>query len=192
MATTWHGEPLAAFVKGEFGEVWRRQRGPAPEEDRLSYREWLQQGIAPHLHPKNIVHVGRQLECSDPTRDRRVIEAIHRLPSRSLFSSHDRRVVFERAFADLLPQEVLRTRLSGLQNADWHFSLSVEHLRASLARYSESKRVRDFVNIDAVAAALDRWPDRRCLEGPLYRQSVYGVLPALSLASFLWVLEDLA
>jgi hypothetical protein len=41
-----------------------------------------------------------------------------------------------------------------------------------------------------VAAALDDWPEQRCLGGEMYRRCVYGVMPALALASFLWVEES--
>lgn len=118
-----------------------------------------------------------------------MVEAIHQLPSRMLFSARDRRPVFERAFADLLPREVLRTHLSGVQNADWHYSLNPSQLKRGLARYREVSRVQEFLDVDALASALDRWPTRRCLSGEQYRESVFGVLPALSLASFLWVEE---
>ena len=189
LAASWHSEPLAPFLKGDFARSWRRQHETGGEE-QPPYRRWLQEGIAPHLHPKNIVRVGRQLECTDPTRDRRVVEAIHRLPSRLLFSARDRRPVFERAFADLLPREVLRTHLSGVQNADWHYSLDATRLKSGLARYRDVPLVRAFLDVDALAGALDRWPTRRCLGGEHYRESVFGVLPALSLASFLWVQEQ--
>jgi asparagine synthase (glutamine-hydrolysing) len=184
----WHSEPLSEFITDEFRAIWQR----VPRQDSRgsrTYRRWVREGIQLQMHPQKIVHIGRNLESSDPTRDQRVIEAIHSLPSQMLFSAPDRRKVYERAFGDILPAEVLRTRTPGVQNTDWHLSIRPQEIRAGLARYSASSLVRQFVDIDAIAAGLDAWPAGRCLGGPVYRRCVFGIMPALSLASFLWV-ED--
>lgn len=186
MPSNWHSQPLGAFVTGDFGAAWRLSE-PSREVDLRTYRTWLREGIGPHLHPKNVIRVGRTLECSDPSRDRRVVEAIHSLPSRLLFSARDRRRVYERAFADVLPAEVVRNDASGVQNADWFLSISPEALKCGLHRYRSSPQVRAFLDTDAISKALQRWPGQRCVGGDTYRLCIFGILPALSLASFLWV-----
>jgi len=81
----------------------------------------------------------------------------------------DRRPIFERAFADLPPDEVLRPTLN-----------------EGLARYRQSPGVCELVDCEALGRILDRWPSKRTLAGPLFEEMVWGALPALSMASFLF------
>jgi hypothetical protein len=153
--------------------------------DARSYRQWLRNGIRISIGPNDVVRLGRRLEMTDPTRDRRLVELVHSLPARTLAGPANRRRIFDRAFGDLLPRQVLRPQARGRQNVDWHYNYRPDELRRGLARYAQSRIVREMIDCQALAAALDRWPDTRTLSGPVFEQMVWGVLPALSMASFL-------
>jgi asparagine synthase (glutamine-hydrolysing) len=177
--------PLGRFLRGPLRQAWLEDSDARSGEPQ-SYRQWLRAGIRVSIDSNDLAHLGRQLEMTDPTRDRRLVEFIHSLPARLLAGPNDRRPIFERAFADLLPDEVLRPRLRGRQNADWHHSFGRDDLERGLARYRQSPGVCELVDCEALGRILDRWPSKRTLAGPLFEEMVWGALPALSMASFLF------
>jgi asparagine synthetase B (glutamine-hydrolysing) len=176
--------PIVPFLRGALRESWQDNAGDVSGDAR-SYRQWLRNGIRISIGPNDVVRLGRRLEMTDPTRDRRLVELVHSLPARMLAGPADRRRIFDRAFGDLLPRQVLRPQARGRQNVDWHYNYRPDELRRGLARYAQSRIVRGMIDCQALAAALDRWPDTRTLSGPVFEQMVWGVLPALSMASFL-------
>jgi asparagine synthase (glutamine-hydrolysing) len=176
--------PITPFLRGALRQAWEDNAEAVSGEAR-SYRQWLRNGLRISIGPNDVVRLGRRLEMTDPTRDRRLIELVHSLPARLLAGPADRRRIFDLAFGDLLPRDVLRPRARGRQNVDWHHNYRPDQLRSGLTRYAQSQMVREMIDCQALAAALDRWPNTRTLNGPLFNQMVWGVLPALSMASFL-------
>jgi asparagine synthase (glutamine-hydrolysing) len=176
--------PVKPFLKGALLQAWEDNAEPVSGDAR-SYRQWLRKGIRISIGPNDVVRLGRRLEMTDPTRDRRLVELVHSLPARMLVGPADRRRIFDRAFGDLLPRQVLRPRARGRQNVDWHYNYRPDEMRRGLARYAESRLVRETIDCQTLGAALDRWPNSRTLSGPLFDQIVWGMLPALSMASFL-------
>jgi asparagine synthase (glutamine-hydrolysing) len=175
---------IVPFLKGPLRQAWQGETEVLTKEP-TSYRQWLRNGIRISIGPNDVVRLGRRLEMTDPTRDRRLVELVHSLPARLLAGPADRRRIFDLAFGDLLPREVLRPQARGRQNVDWHYNYRPDELKRSLAQYSQSRMVREMIDCPVLAAALDRWPSSRTLNGPLFEKMVWGVLPALSMASFL-------
>ncbi|WP_114227921.1 MULTISPECIES: asparagine synthase family protein [Sphingomonas] len=177
--------PLDGFVRGPFAVALREATtATAP---RLTYRKWLRRGVRISVNPNDVVTIGRELEQTDPTRDRGLVEFVHALPAAMLVGPDGRRDLFERAFGDLLPPAVLRPQRRGRQNVDWHLSYDPAQLAEAVRRYAEVPAVREWVDCDALLGALRDWPAERTLRGALYDRMVWGVLPAISLASFLAV-----
>lgn len=179
------GAPILDFLKDDLLEACR-QAFSGGASDGASYRQWLRQGLRVSIGPNDVVGIGRGLEMTDPTRDRRIVDFVNSLPADLLACPADRRRLFDAAFGDLLPPPVLRPKARGRQNVDWHFSYSPDQLRQGVERYSQSSQVRTFVDCEALCKALAHWPTGRSLAGPIYDRMVWGVLPAISMASFLF------
>jgi hypothetical protein len=74
--------PIAPFLGGALRESWQDNAGDESGEAR-SYRQWLRNGIRISIGPNDVVRLGRRLEMTDPTRDRRLVELVHSLPARN-------------------------------------------------------------------------------------------------------------
>lgn len=181
--------PLLPFLRGALLDA-RREAGARSEVRFPSYRRWLRQGFRVAISPNDMVQFDRPLELTDPTRDRRVVDLVNSLPASMLAGPSDRRALFEAAFGDLLPRPVLRPKARGRQNVDWHHTYRPSAMLAGLNRYEESALVRSMINCDELRLALQQWPTARTLSGPVHEQMVWGALPALSMASFLFTRDN--
>lgn len=181
--------PIRRYLRGPLAAGWAGSNHSIGSE-QASYRSWLRAGVSVASSSDDVVRIGRRLAYTDPTRDRRVVELMHSLPAFLLAGPADRRRIFDSAFGDLLPKKVLRPTARGLQNVDWHHAYHAPGLRLGLDRYATAPIVRDMIDCRALADALDHWPTQRTTRGPIYEQMVWGVLPALSIASFLYTLEN--
>lgn len=177
-----------AFLRGE---LLRRRREAVAEHGDVRpprrYREALAR-IAMGLDPAE--RMSRDLhgiERIDPTCDPRLIEFALSLSPRQLAAPPNARPIFDRAFGDLLPEAVLRPVGRGLQSADYHRVIDPAELRAGVARYARSPLVREYLDMESIVAAIDRWPRDAGEAAHDYGVIAGGLLPAVSLASFLSV-----
>lgn len=141
----------------------------------------------------NLLAVGRYdhaVEMLAPWDDRALFELMLSMPSSLLASPPDRRTLFDRAFGDLLPKEVLRPVRRGRQNVDFHAGIDRADLVAAVARYRQSAQCRELVDVDALARAAADWPSERDPSPSHYDYWVGQFLPALSLASFLFTRDE--
>ncbi len=139
--------------------------------------------------------VGRSLygvEQFCPWDDRQLFELILSLPSSLLTSAPDRRALFDRAFGDLLPEEVLRPARRGRQNVDFHAAIDPLDLRKGIERYRSSALCREYIDMDRLATALGDWPRQRSTDIRYYGFWIGQFLPSFSLASFLYTREHSA
>lgn len=177
-----------AFLRGEL--LNRRREAVAEQGDvrpPRRYREALAQ-IAMGLDPAE--RMSRDLhgiERIDPTCDPRLIEFALSLSPRQLAAPPNARPIFDRAFADRLPEAVLRPPGRGLQSADYHRVIDQAELRAGVDRYASNPLVREYLDMDAISAAIERWPRDAGDAARDYGVIAGGLLPAVSLASFLSV-----
>lgn len=152
-----------------------------------SYRASLTAALAAtDLHDPNEEAL-HGLAVRDPTADLRVVRAALELTPRQIASPYDRRPMFERAFADVLPASTLRSPLRGAQSADWNQVICPDELRRGLRRYGESPLVRELIDTEALVATLDHWPRGVLVDDPRGALFTSQVLPLTSMASFLFI-----
>ncbi len=142
------------------------------------------------LFPVGRALYGVELFC--PWDDRLLFELILSLPSSLLTSAPNRRALFDRAFGDLLPEEVLRPARRGRQNVDFHAAIDPIDLSNDIERYRSSALCREFIDMDRLATALTDWPSQRSTDIRHYGFWIGQFLPSFSLASFLYTREHSA
>lgn len=100
------------------------------------------------------------LDMRDPTADRRLIEFCLSVPDAQYLRGGQTRWLLRRAMASLLPPEILHARSRGQQSADWYESTAaaLPGMRAELER-QKAKGVGRYLDLDAMQAALDAWPE---------------------------------
>lgn len=123
----------------------------------------------------------------DPTCDRGIFQWALSLTDRQLASSPERRPIFERAFGDHLPPEVLRPMRRGLQSADFCRVFDPKELRDGLRRYRRHSVVREWIDLKAIDCALDRWPIVPAFDRDTYWIFADHLLVCFSIASLLTV-----
>lgn len=157
-----------------------------------AYRPLIQEVAANSF---NLFPIGRAMygvELLSPWKDRSLFELVLSLPSSLLTSPPERRALFDRAFGDLLPREVLRPARRGRQNVDFHAAIDPLDLQAGLERYRHSALCREYVEVERLEAALRNWPCERNTDIQHYGFWITQFLPAFALASFLYTREHSA
>jgi asparagine synthase (glutamine-hydrolysing) len=164
----------AEAIRAEHFRDWRPPR---------SYRELVKQTLAGIDDAQKFPSALWGVDVRDPTSDRRVIELCLSLPASAMFSGDSDRPVYEAAFADRLPRQVLRNRQRGYQCADWFERFSAERLRDSFRCYLGNPLVREIVDQQYVEQQLDRWPRTGWQDSIVepYRNQLMGTL---AIASF--------
>ncbi len=94
----------------------------------------------------------------DPTADRRLLDFSFRLPPSQLLNNGTWRPLARRALADILPPEVLNSRLRGYQGADWYERLTQADARHLFEQVESSREAEEILDLDKLRAAIDRWP----------------------------------
>jgi hypothetical protein len=155
-----------------------------------SFRAFVQ-GVAADNY--NLLPVGRQpfnVEYRSPWDDRALFEFVLSMPASLLASAADRRLLYDRAFGDLLPGEVLRPARRGRQNVDFHAAFDPADLLSGIARYAASPLCRDMVDLDALARMAESWPKKRNTDVLHFDRWVGQFLPSVALASFLFTQDQ--
>jgi asparagine synthase (glutamine-hydrolysing) len=124
------------------------------------------------------------LRWLDPTADRRLVELCLRVPARLLIDASEGRPLYEAAFADLLPPELLRERRRGRQGADWWIAFDPTSIRAALEDVAGHPLVAEAIDVAAMEHLLERWP--KSFEQAFAEEAEFDVLlRTVSLAFFL-------
>ncbi len=151
-----------------------------------SFRAFVQ-GVAAENY--NLLPVGRLpfgVEYSSPWDSRALFEFLLSMPASLLASGPDRRLLYDRAFGDLLPMQVLRPTRRGRQNVDFHAAFDPADIAEGIARYASSPLCREMVDTDALARQAKSWPKERNTSVLHFDRWVGQFLPSLALASFLY------
>jgi asparagine synthase (glutamine-hydrolysing) len=127
-----------------------------PWRDSVAMRLTAFGGLDPANYQKGILG-GWGVDSRDPTADRRLIELCLSIPDEQYLSKGYTRALARRAFADRLPQAVVRETRKGLQAADWY-----EGLQAGVAEGREE--VERLAALPAAAATLDTQRMKSLLE----------------------------
>jgi asparagine synthase (glutamine-hydrolysing) len=130
-----------------------------PRRDPIETRLWVLSRVDPgNYHKGNLGRWG--IDTRDPTADRRLVEFCLRVPVEQFLSGGIRRALARRAFADRLPEALLRETRKGYQAADWHEGLSAARgeLRDETARMVESDSASAAIDTDLLARLETDWP----------------------------------
>jgi len=168
----------------QMGEAIRRKRFDDPRPPR-GYRTLVKDTLARIDNAEKISSALWGLDVRDPTSDRRVVELCLSFPAEAYFSAKSARPVFDAAFGNRLPPEVLRNNRRGYQTADWFELFRPEKVREAFRRYGHNPLVRDLIDQNAIDALLDSWPTSRGYDIATidtYRNKLLGTL---AIASFI-------
>lgn len=125
------------------------------------------------------------LEPRDPTSDRRLTEFCFSLPNDQLVSSRSARPLFEAAFRDRIPPEVLTNPRRGYQTPEWYEHFKKDEVRAAFRIHGRNRIVSDLLDLNYINRLIDDWPTSAWGRRPViytYRNTVIG---ALALADFI-------
>lgn len=130
-----------------------------PVRDPWAIRLRVLRRFDPGNHHKGVLG-GWGLDLRDPTCDRRLVEFCLSVPPQHFLVRGQPAALMARAFAGLLPAEVLEGRRKGLQAIDWHEGLAAarEELRIEIARLSEVPAAARALDLPRLARLLDNWP----------------------------------
>jgi asparagine synthase (glutamine-hydrolysing) len=120
----------------------------------------------------------------DPTGDRRLLELMLRVPARHLVSADGGRPLYEAAFRDVLPGELLSERRRARQAGDWYRAFDPILCRALLEEAAQHTAVREVIDVAAVQKRLERWP-QDFAAASVVDDEFRLLLSSLSLALFL-------
>lgn len=103
---------------------------------------------------------GWNIDYRDPTADRRLVEFCLSVPEEQFLIDGRPRSLARRAFADRLPQAVLRERRKGLQGADWHLGLHAarEQIATELNSLSNCAPAAELIDLETLAEAVETFP----------------------------------
>ena len=122
-------------------------------------------------------------EC-DPTSDRRLIEFCLALPLDALLRDGIAHPLYNAAFGDRLPPEVLRSKQRGYQSADWYERYSRDRLIAEVERIRLDDRLFELIDYDRLLKLVEAWPRQPTGAEPVLDMGD-ELLRILSVASFL-------
>jgi asparagine synthase (glutamine-hydrolysing) len=128
------------------------------------------------------------IDIRTPAFDRRVIEFCIGIPQDQYLRKGADRWLIRRTMKGRLPDVVLANRNSGVQSADWFPRLSRERtcIRAELTRLAGNSDVAELIDMQRLAALIDRWPDRQPPDYGPEAYPFYWALPqALGAACFI-------
>ena len=164
-----------------------RMRGAATVADTrppASYRSTIQQLYRPLDYADRLGLALHDIDLRDPTADRRLIEFCLSLPADQIVGAHGQRPIYDRAFADRVPEAVRTSPIKGFQGADWFEIYDPEEIRAGFRRYSANSLVRELIELEQIDPILDSWPTVSGYRRASYDLYANHVMLALALASF--------
>lgn len=172
---------------------WLQQRAAAKGWD-LNYRPW-HDGRAMRLAVLRRVDTGsalasanlRGLEMRDPTYDRRLVEFCLGVPDSQFLRDGQPRWLLRRLMADVLPEEILEGRGKGYQFADWYEGLTAdrERLREQLYRLRQHRRAAQLLDLPALEALLENWPEEGWADMVTIRNYRLKLLRGVALGNFI-------
>jgi asparagine synthase (glutamine-hydrolysing) len=172
---------------------WLQQRAAAKGWD-LNYRPW-HDGRAMRLAVLGRVDTGsalasanlRGLEMRDPTSNRRLVEFCLGVPDSQFLRDGQPRWLLRRLMADVLPQEILDGRGKGYQFADWYEGLSAdrERLREQLHRLRQHRRAAQLLDLPALEALLENWPEEGWADMVTIRNYRLKLLRGVAMGNFI-------
>jgi len=131
-----------------------------PRRDGFDLRLWVFGRVDFGNYTKGFLG-GWGIDVRDPTADRRLLEFSLRIPAAEYLKDGRSRSIARRAFADRLPQMILKESRSGLQAADWHEGLSAsrDDLARELERIVACPGAEEILQIPMLERLVNEWPE---------------------------------
>jgi asparagine synthase (glutamine-hydrolysing) len=180
--------PSAVEALGVYGRA--RNRGLdlsyPPWSDGFAMRRWaLARADLGNWNKGTLA--GWNIDYRDPTADRRLVEFCLSVPEEQFLIDGMPRSLARRAFADRLPQAVLRERRKGLQSADWHLGLHAarEQIATELNSLSNCPPAAELIDLETLAESVKTFPAAGWAEAKTVGRYRLSLLRGISAGHFL-------
>ncbi len=161
----------------------------------LSYRPWSD-GFEMRLWALSRADLGNwnkgtlagwNIDYRDPTADRRLVEFCLSVPEEQFLVGGQPRSLARRAFADRLPQSVLRERRKGHQSADWHLGLHAARgqITTELNSLSNCVPAAKLIDLETLTEAMENFPVEGWAKAETIGQYRLSLLRGISAGHFL-------
>jgi len=139
-----------------------------PRRDPFATRLWAAHRSDPGNYAKGCLG-GWGIELRDPTADRRLVELCLSIPADQYLRHGETRALARRAFADRLPETVVRETRKGLQAIDWHEGLSAarDEVALEVERIAETPGATGTLDVERMKALVENWPENDDWVGPV-------------------------
>jgi asparagine synthase (glutamine-hydrolysing) len=157
-----------------------------PRRDPVETRLWALRRVDMGNYNKGAL-AGWGIETRDPTADRRLVEYCLTVPADQYLRNGVRRALARAAFADRLPEALLKERRKGYQAADWHEGLSAGRgeLGDELGRIAACDEARSAIDTERLRRLTADWPASGWDESAATRQYRLVLLRAVSVGHFI-------
>lgn len=161
--------PSSAATLSERAEQAGLDTSYRPRRDAFETRLWSLARVDPGSFMKGQLG-GWGIDARDATADRRLVELCLCIPAEQYLKNGQTRSLARRAFADRLPDMVIRETRKGLQAVDWHEGLNGARSEAAaeFQRIGNARSAAGSLDMKMMQRLLDQWPtggwDRRSTE----------------------------
>lgn len=131
-----------------------------PRRSAFELRAWALHRSDPGNYAKGCLG-GWGVELRDPTADRRLVELCLSIPADQYLQNGETRALARLAFADRLPEVVVRERRKGLQAADWHEGLSGarDDVAEQVERIGAAPGAGGIIDLETMRRLVADWPE---------------------------------
>lgn len=131
-----------------------------PWRDSVALRIWALDRVDMGVYNKGMLG-GWGIDMRDPTADRDLVELCLAIPDAQFIRGGVPRSLGRRAFADRLPDVVLRERRRGFQAADWHVALGADRrgLAMEIDAIERCAVADTLIDAERLRRSVDTWPD---------------------------------
>jgi asparagine synthase (glutamine-hydrolysing) len=132
-----------------------------PRADSFDTRLWVLRRVDGGNYHKGMLG-GWGIDVRDPTADRRLVEHCLSVPDDQYLSAGIPRALARQAFADRVPQSVLRERRKGYQGADWYEGLggARAELGDEVDRLADIPVTAEALDTERMAKLVEDWPSQ--------------------------------
>ena len=171
--------PYRQQTEAFLDEQWADSRPPR------SYFEYRRNLLLLRDNPDKMSLACWGIDPRDPTSDRRLVQLSLSIPADQLVSGPSTRPLFEAAFQDRIPSEVLHSGRRGYQGADWYEQFRKEEVEAAFRTYRRNPIVGELLDLGYIDGLIETWPERDWNQPDVLRKFRNPLLRALALASFI-------
>lgn len=130
-------------------------------------------------------------EGRSPLFDRRLTELCLAIPDTLFLRDGQPQWILKQMMRDILPPEILEAKTRGLQAADWFEATgsALPAIASEISRLAEHPSARQYLDLDALQAAVDEWPTSGWGNPTIERRHRLKLLRGVSVGSFIRYIE---